>query len=271
FGRTEGIQLSGAVPSQLTARVSFKGGAGIVDQPFEMRTERAVALLTAYSDVGALSPSLLDTLTRAVARHVIEGRTGVFDPYDPLTRGELARSLAMTAELPQRIPSQPTFPDTGPNEPDYAFVETVAGARAKRLLMEAANGQAFKAWDDVKRLDFAVAMVRASGLESEAMELAGVDLPVEDGADVPSELRGFVLLALQHNLISVLPGTAGPRFNPDGPVLRIDAARFLLKLLDLRTGSVIPSLPASSGFPHTGLGPRPAPVKLPPGRNILRK
>ena len=271
FGRAEGIQLSGAVPSELTARVNFKGGVGLLDQPFEMRTERAVASLTAYSDLGALSPALLDTLTRAVARHVIEGRTGVFDPYDSLTRGELARSLAMTAELPQRIPSHPTFPDTGASEADYPFVETVAGARAKRLLMEASNGQAFKAWDDVARLDFAVAMVRASGLESEAMDLAGVDLPVEDGADVPFELRGFVLLALQHNLISALPGTAGPRFNPEGPVLRIEAARFLLKLLDLRTGSAIPSLPVSPGSPPTGLGPRPTPVKLPPGRNLVKK
>ena len=269
FGRAEGVQLAGAVPAQLTAHVGFKGGAGILDQPFEMRAEPAVALLTAYTDLGLLSPALLDTVTRAVARHVIDGRGTLFEPDDALTRGELARSLAMTAELPQRIPSGPSFPDTGPSDADYPFVETVAGVRAKALLMEAANGHAFKAQDDVNRLDFAVAMVRAAGLESEALALAGAELPVEDGAEIAAGLRGYVLLALQHHLIASLPGSSGPRFNPTGTVPRIDAARFLLNLLDLRTGSSISSLPPQR--PSGGSAPPPSSGGAHSGRQVLRK
>ncbi|HEV8375573.1 MAG TPA: S8 family serine peptidase, partial [Candidatus Polarisedimenticolia bacterium] len=164
FGRAEGLHMMGAVPSPVTAYVSYKAGTGIVDQPFEMRWEPAVAQLIGYDDLGTLPPALLETLTRAVSRHVIEGRGSQFDPYDALTRGELARSLALTAELPQRIAAQPTFPDTGSSEPEYPFVETVAGVKARRHLMEAVSGHAFKAGEDVNRLDFAVAMVRAAGL-----------------------------------------------------------------------------------------------------------
>src|SRR5437867_817858 len=68
FGRAEGMHLLGAVPLHLTAEAYFKNGTGLLDQPFEMRTETAVAMLTAYSDLGVLPASLIDRATRAVTR-----------------------------------------------------------------------------------------------------------------------------------------------------------------------------------------------------------
>jgi hypothetical protein len=207
----------------------------------------------------------------AVARHVLDGRGDQFEPYDALTRGELARSLALTAELPQRIPAQSSFPDTASSDPAFPFVESVAGTKAKKLLMEASSGPAFKAWDDVRRLDFAVAMVRAAGLESAAAELAGASLPVVDEAEVPAELRGYALLALQKSFIVPIPGPAGPLFAPDGVVLRIDAAKFLLNLLDFRNGSAVPSLANSPNLRTEGAKALPRPGEALPGGSTRQR
>ena len=92
------------------------------------RLGAAVAVLTAYTDVATLPAASQDLLAEAVARRVIVGRGGVFAPASSLTRGELARSLALVAGLPQRIPAQPSFTDVATSDPFYPFVETVAGA-----------------------------------------------------------------------------------------------------------------------------------------------
>jgi len=252
FGRTEGVHLLGAVPAHLNAEIYFKNPTGVLNQPFEMSVESGVAVLTAYSDLGILSASLIDRATRAVARHVLDGRGDRFDPFDGLGRGELARSLALTAELPQRIASQPSFPDTGLSDPAFPYVETVAGVRAKRTLMLPANGHAFKSGAAVTRLDFAVALVKAAGLDSEAQQRVGAPLGVEDEESVPVELRGYASVAMERKLISPVPSQGFLLFNPGGSVPRIDAALYLLNLFDLRSGSPISSLmepirPSGSG------------------------
>jgi len=145
----------------------------------------------------------------------------------------------MTAGLPQRIPSVSTFPDVATKDPGFAYVETVAGVRARQILMEASSGRSFKPRDGVTRLDFAVASVRAAGLQAEAQSRAGETVPVADAASIPSSLRGYVAVALERNLIAAVPGVNGSSFNPAGTLARLDAARFLLNLLDLRGGATL--------------------------------
>jgi serine protease AprX len=257
FGRNEGVLLLGAVPAHLSAEIYFKNPTGLLSQPFEMRVESGVAVLTAYSDLGVLSANLIDRATRAVARHVLDGRGDRFDPFDRLERGELARSLALTAELPQRIASQPSFPDTGLSDPAFPYAETVAGVRAKRTLMLPASGHAFKSGAAVTRLDFAVALVKAAELDFEAQQRIGASLGVEDEESVPAELRGYVSVAMQRKLISPVPSQGILRFDPGGSVPRIDAALYLLNLLDLRSGSPVPSLRTPTRPPGPG-GSSPA-------------
>jgi serine protease AprX len=239
FGRTDGVHVLGSVPPSMTASISFKQGSGLFDQPFEVRQETAVATLTSCADVTALSPADQVTAARAVSQHVLDVRGDQFAPAAALTRAELARSLAMTAGLPQRIPSVNTFQDVSTKDPAFAYVETVAGARARQILMEAQNGRSFKPRDGVTRLDFTVASVRAAGLEAEAQARAGENLPVTDAAGIPSSLRGYVAVALERKLIAVVPGASGSSFNPAGTLPRLDAARFLLNLLDLRGGAAL--------------------------------
>ena len=60
---------------------------------------------------------------------------------------------------------------------------------------------------------------------------AGETLGLLDESKIPSELRGYVAVALERGLIDT---EDGPMFNPKDDVPRVDAARFLLRLLELK-------------------------------------
>jgi serine protease AprX len=231
FGRTDGTHLLGDVPQDMTLDVFFKTGTGLVDQPFQLRQENAVAVLTGYTDVGSLPAASLDQLTEAVARDVIAGRGTRFEPSSPLTRGELARSLALVAGRPQRIPAQPSFPDVATTDPAYPFVETVAGSRARVRLIDVPCAR-FRPGANVERLNFAVSLVRASGLEYEAQSREGTPLGLADEWKIPAGLRGYVAVALERGFIDAVSTPTGPRFDPNGSVLRLNAAGFLLRALE---------------------------------------
>ncbi|HKQ96253.1 MAG TPA: S8 family serine peptidase [Candidatus Polarisedimenticolia bacterium] len=238
FGRTEGAALSGAVPRALTAQISFKANAVGPDQPIEIRQETAVAVLTGFSDLDSLDPSSRDLLARAVSRHVIEGRGARFEPKRSLERGELARSLALTAGLPQRIPAAPSFPDVGASDPSYPFVETAAGDRAAAVLIDPKPNGQFASGQPIDRLAFAVSMVRAAGLAGEADARAGETIGLCDDLSVPLPWRGYAAVALERGLIDTVTSKSGICFAPSGTVPRLNAARFLLRLLGLREGGL---------------------------------
>lgn len=234
FGRTEGAHLLGAIPQDLHAEVYFKTGSGLIGQPFQVRQESAVAVVTAYGDVAGLPVDERDTVTRAVARNVLIGRGDLFDPYAGMTRGELARALALAAGRPQRIPAKASFNDVGPGHPLFPYVESVAGVRAGQKLIGAKNLISFAPAADVTRLDFTVALVRGAGLQAEAESRAGETLPYVDQMKIPLPLRGYVAVGVEKGLIETVGSDGGARFDPKGEVPRAAAARFLLRLLDLR-------------------------------------
>jgi serine protease AprX len=247
FGRAEGAHILGAVPRSMTAEIFFKTGTGLADQKFHLRQETAVAVVTAYADVAALPAADRDVVTRAVARNVMIGRGDRFDAQASLSRGELARALALAAGRPQRIPLTPSFADIGPSHPLYPYVETVAGARARRVLIDPQGTSAFATSAYVTRLDFAVSLVRGAGLEAEAKARAGESLGLVDDDKIPPELRGYVAVALERRLIDtlpaddseafdILPDDRSAAFDPKGKVPRASAAGFLLRILELRAG-----------------------------------
>jgi len=265
FGRAEGAHLLGAVPASLITRVFFKIGSGLLDQPFEMRQETAIAEITAYADMVSLPAADRDRVTRAVSRHVMIGRASFFEAASAMSRSELARSLALTGGLPQRIPAASSFPDVAASDPDEPYVETVAGLRTRHMLMEPPTGAAFKPRSDVTRLDFAVALVRAAGLEAEADARAGELLNLTDEALIPPARHGYVAVAKEHHFIDVLGGSTGAYFDPGGSVQRLAASVFLMSLLDERSGSLVSSLPAGAPPPPSG-SPKPPSSRPPKNR-----
>jgi len=260
FAHTEGVQLAGAMPRTMTARIVHKLGVGPADRTVSIRQETAVAVLTGFTDLGQLGSTDRDLLARAVSRHVLDGRGDRFEPSASLRRGELARSLALVADRPQRVPALSSFTDVPPSSPDFPFVESAAGQRAAVVLIDPEDPLRFKPADAVDRLDFAVAMVRAAGRAAEADARAGEALGLKDDTQIPPALRGYAAVALERGFIETVPSSKGARFAPAGSVPRLAAARFLLRLLGDRNGglSLVPMRDVLSVLPSLiRVEPRP--------------
>lgn len=240
FGRAEGVHLLVPTDSNLRVGVRFKGDAGLGDQTFQMREETAVAVLIGYTDLDALGAPDRDLVTRAVSRRLMVGRGSRFEAASALTRAELARALALGAGRPQRVPSSPSFWDVNEYAASFPYIETVAGARDGTTILAPITSRVFRPQAAVTRLDFAVALVRAAGLEDEAKRRAGERIAVTDFYRVNSGKRGYVAVALERHLIDAIPSGGHLIFSPAGSVTRLDSCRYLLTLLDALNGGGIP-------------------------------
>jgi len=245
FGRLEGLRLAGDVPSDGTIELFFKAGTGSLDQTLWVRQESAVPVVTAYPDVADLDPDARAVVTQAVACNVMIGRGPTFDAHAAVTRGEIARSLALASGAPQRVPPSSSFTDVPPLHPQWPYVESVSGRRASRVLMDD-MGDRFRHDLAVRRLDAAVGAVRAAGLADEAEARAGEALGFDDESRVPNRLKGYVAVAVERGLVAGVTVGDEERFEPTGKLTRLEAAATVLRVLDLR---------AAAGSPARDAGP----------------
>ena len=105
--------------------------------------------------------------------------------------------------------------------------------------MMSASGSLFNPGGLISRLDLAVALVRALGLDAQAQALAGTNVTVTsngqtlvlaDNSDIPSALRGYVQLALNDQILQAFfsleqgpfdfQPTLTARVKPNDPVSR---------------------------------------------------
>lgn len=86
-----------------------------------------------------------------------------------------------------------------------------------------------------QRYEVAVWLVRAMGLEDEALESTGEDLDFKDEAAIPAWATGYVKVATDEGIISGYPGNV---FKPGAPVTRAEMATMLVRV---REGFDIPS------------------------------
>jgi hypothetical protein len=254
FGRVEGLRLARELPAAETFEIFFKNGTGLFDEELYVRQEAALPVLHAYSDVLSLDPADVQAITTAVSRNLIVGHGSVFEPLEAMSRGDLARSLALAAGVPQRIPPSGSFVDVAPGDANLPYVESVAGRRAQQLLLEGQAGNRFRATQAVRRIDFAAAMVRAAGLEQEAVERAGETLGLVDDDRIPDRLKGYAAVALERGLIEPASAPEGAAFAPTGKVLRLEVAKRLLVLQELLSEHATGE---SDGAPTRDTLPRP--------------
>ena len=243
FGRMEGVHLDGRLPASATLVVEAKPGTGLSDEPFLLHDQTSRATRTAYPDVDALDASSRTIVDRALIARVIEGRGAQFEATSPLTRAELAESLALIAGVPQRVPANDSFADVAPTDSAYPYVETVAGARSRRTLMTCNPENAFQPAIPASRLDFAVAAVKAANMEAQAIARAGARIGLADDALVPDALKGYVVTALERGLLDAVMTELGWGFAPDAATTRLAASKGLLQLRDILAGTAVYAAP----------------------------
>lgn len=237
------------LPGQWAAEVSagfvFGVAPATIPETVDGTIKRYTVATDAVTDIGGHpSESVIDAMLRNRRMDVLDD--GLFHPDDAVTRADFARTLALNAPLRQFLAPQPRFGDVDPSLRVFAESVDANGSSLRGFDfsdagMMATSGIAFSPDAAVDRLDAAVALVRALGLDDEARELAGTTVtvdgaPLVDNAQIPTELRGYVQLSLDKGIqeafpaevIEVAPGQfqaiPGPRFEPDAEVTRADLA-----------------------------------------------
>ena len=220
-GKREGYSLRGKAGA-LRIQVSQSVGA---TQAVRGLFEVTRAEYAPLSDLEGLSPE---------ARADIQGvlRTYVMKPYGPrfrpgfgVTRAELAGTLVRGAHVPQYLPGKPRFTDVTDRE-TMLFVESAQNAPGGALFPDAAPGSKFRPDDFATRLEAAVALVRAAGLQAQAEATTSLPPSVKDAQTIPTALRGYVAVALEKGLLTAEDG----QFQAQSAITRAQLAHSMLVL-----------------------------------------
>ncbi|HEX8354384.1 MAG TPA: S8 family serine peptidase [Pyrinomonadaceae bacterium] len=143
---------------------------------------------------------------------------GAFRPDATMTRKDLARVLYMNTPLRQSPGATRRFTDVSPELALIAEAVTSNGSTLRDwnyqpAALMTASGSTFNPLGAATRLDTAVALVRALGLDAEAKAKAGMPVTASyngqtvvlaDNAEIPSALRGYVQLALDRGLLQAV-------------------------------------------------------------------
>jgi serine protease AprX len=200
----------------------------------------------------------------AVRERLVDGfARGVFKPDATLTRGQLADYLVAGAGIRQFLPlDRPrTFDDVSGVLVPFAEATTVRGAALKDRAHRfdgviRTNGGVFQPNAAVKRADLAYSLVQSLGLQEAARAFSGqltvryndTRIPLEDAAEVPADLRGYVQLALDLPVMNAyftieqgpydLVPTIKARFKPAAAVTRAAYATYMNHYFDVYRQSI---------------------------------
>ncbi len=169
----------------------------------------------------ALVPDIQGHTAQAKIENALKNRQmdtysdGTFRPNSNVTRGDFARLLVFNTPLRQTLSATQRFNDVSG---DLAAIAEAVAANGSTLRdynftpqgVMSASGSLFNPNGNVSRLDVAVALVRALGLDAEAKAKAGQPVTVvyngqtivlSDNSEIPLSLRGYVQLALDRNIL----------------------------------------------------------------------
>ena len=121
--------------------------------------------------------------------------------------------------VPQYVAAQPLYSDVT-DLTTRLFVESAQSISGGAVFPDSVPGSQFKPNQGVTRIAAAVALVRAAGLRSQAEAKAGMPLAFLDAATIPTELRGYVSLAITEGLLH-----SDSLFRPQSPLTRGELAQ----------------------------------------------
>lgn len=196
----------------------------------------------------------------AVTSRLVDGfQDGNYMPDDPLKRIDMAKYFMMGQAIRQYFPTNGVLNYSDVSAKDALLVESITndGAAIRdrfqilKGVMLPTDAKKFSPKVKVKRIDVAYSLVQSLGLQLKADELAGTQVKVtfnsqvitlEDNNEIPANLRGYVQLALDLNLINAyfaltqgpydLTPTMKATFMPNQIVSRGDFAVIITRTFD---------------------------------------
>ncbi|WP_272436467.1 S-layer homology domain-containing protein [Terrihalobacillus insolitus] len=212
------VQVVNPIPGTWTITLEGLEGLALPETVNGELTFKQAKGFTGLSDISGHSAEAAIKL--GVSERLLDSnKDNMYEPDKALLRKDLAKYLVMGAGVRQFLPlnREPSFKDV--KQAYLPFVEAVfaKGAALKDIsqvnqgIMDRTGTDKFSPNKDVTRADLAFSLVQSLGLEEQAMELNGDSLtvqykgeriPIKDAADVPNELRGYVQLALDMNIMN---------------------------------------------------------------------
>ncbi|MFZ0063319.1 MAG: S8 family serine peptidase [Pyrinomonadaceae bacterium] len=228
-GRQEQVSL--VRPASGNWRISVRNTLGLLgtSQPFNGVLQVGRASYAPLTDIGSLSPAVREAIYQNIRTLAMQPNGSAFRPDKTATRADVAMALVAGAQVPQYLAGQPLYSDVQ-DLTTRLFVESVQSQSNGSIFPDASPGAQFRPNEGVTRLTAAVALVRAAGLRSEAEAKAGTPLTVLDASLVPSELRGYVSLAIGQGFLQ-----SDSFFRPQNALTRAELAQ-AIALLQTRRG-----------------------------------
>jgi serine protease AprX len=222
-GKRERTTVS--MPGEGTWSVRVRNTLGPAGTPQEITgvVEITRAKYAPMLDLGSFNKAARDEVYHNLRSLVMSPIGRNFRPGFAVTRFDLASALVIGAHVPQYLPGQPSYTDVR-DASTRIVVESTQAAPGGALIPFAVPGGRFRPDEPANRLDAAVALVRAAGLQSEAKAKAGAPLPVTDAAAIPGSLRGYVVVALERGLLRKI----GTEFRPQRALTRSELAHAII-------------------------------------------
>jgi serine protease AprX len=164
---------------------------------------------------------------------------GKFGPNTAVTRAFFADALRINTPLRQAV-GAPTFADVTAAQQPLMQATAARGATLRQFDFSTdglvtASGTQFKPNANLTRLELAVALVRALGMDADAQALAGQPVTITnqggelilltDWLEIPADKRGYVQLALNKSFLApIFTALRMAKFNPSGTVTRAELA-----------------------------------------------
>jgi serine protease AprX len=228
-GKRERIALQ--APSSGTWRARTRNAAllSFTSQPFNGVLEVTRAQFAPVNDLHNLSAANRGEIYQALRTRVMSTYGNNFRPTFKVTRAALAEALVYGGCVPQYLAQQPRYADVR-DLVSRNFIESAQFSPSASLFPDA-TGSYFRPNDSVDRLTAAVVLVRAAGLKAEAESYNGGLLSLLDLVSIPSNLRGYVQVAISRGLLTA----DGNTFRPVNALTRAELAHALVAIQRLAT------------------------------------
>ena len=204
-----GVRGLAAVPD---ASLPTSGAAA--PGPVEISVEQQMFTLDPVVDIqGHAAQAQIETVLKN--RQMDTLSDGLFHPDDTVTRKDFAELLYLNTPLRQTLGPAQKYSDVSPEFSALAEAVTANGSTLRDYTfapagMVSAYGSTFNPAQNVTRLETAVALVRALGLDDAARAKAGTvvtaqyngqSIALSDNSEIPSAMRGYVQIALDKGLL----------------------------------------------------------------------
>ncbi|WP_045690043.1 S8 family serine peptidase [Hymenobacter sp. AT01-02] len=281
------VAVAGPVAGTWTLKVDGLQGVALPETISGSITALTATGTTNLSDI--VGHPAEASIKMAVANQLVDGLSNGFRPDAPLTRIQLADYLLMGQGIRQLLPfsGARTFSDVSTPAEILLTESVVAKGAAQRdrfhraagVMLPTATGT-FSPNGQVNRASLAYSLVQSLGFQEQALarnsqpltvQVNGQTIPVDDAANVPAALKGYISIALELNLINAYYSlTQGPydqqptlhaTFKPSQNVSRADFAVIVSRTFPQYDAVTQPTAVASANASTTSLLPAEAAAK----------